>query len=41
MDSVHSVEEAEEAAIALAKDLNTTLAITGKVDLITDGEENL
>ena len=39
VDSVHSVEEAEEAAIALAKDLNTTLAITGKVDVITDGEK--
>jgi hydroxyethylthiazole kinase len=38
VDSVHSVEEAEEAAIALARDLKTTLAITGKVDLITDGE---
>jgi len=38
VDSVHSVEEAEEAAIALAKDLNATLAITGKVDLITDGK---
>jgi len=38
VDSVHSVEEAEEAAIALAEDLNATLAITGKVDLITDGK---
>jgi hydroxyethylthiazole kinase len=38
VDSLHSVEEAEDAAIALAKDLKTTLAITGKVDLITDGE---
>jgi len=38
VDSLHSVEEAEEAAIALARDLKTTLAITGKVDLITDGE---
>ena len=38
VDSVHSVEEAEEAAIALAKELNATLAITGKVDLITDGK---
>jgi hydroxyethylthiazole kinase len=38
VDSVHSVEEAEEAAIALAKHLNATLAITGKVDLITDGK---
>jgi hydroxyethylthiazole kinase len=38
VDSLHSVEEAEGAAIALAKELKTTLAITGKVDLITDGE---
>jgi hydroxyethylthiazole kinase len=37
VDSVHSVEEAQEAAITLAKELKTTLAITGKVDLITDG----
>jgi hydroxyethylthiazole kinase len=38
VDSLHSVEEAEGAAIALAKELRTTLAITGKVDLITDGK---
>jgi hydroxyethylthiazole kinase len=38
VDSLHSVEEAEGAAIALAKELKTTLAITGKVDLITDGK---
>ena len=38
VDSVHSVEEAEEAAMVLAKDLNTTIAITGKVDVITDGK---
>jgi len=38
VDSIHSVEEAEEAAVTLARSLKTTLAITGKVDLITDGE---
>jgi len=38
VDSLHSVEEAEGTAIALAKRLKTTLAITGKVDLITDGK---
>jgi hydroxyethylthiazole kinase len=38
VDSLHSVEEAESTAIALAKELKTTLAITGKVDLITDGK---
>ena len=37
VDSIHSVEEAEKVAIALAAELNATLAITGKVDLITDG----
>ncbi|MFH1082756.1 MAG: hydroxyethylthiazole kinase [Pseudomonadota bacterium] len=38
VDSIHSVEEAENAALVLAKELNTTLAITGPIDLITDGE---
>lgn len=38
VDSIHTVDEAAEAALALSKELNTTLAITGKVDLITDGE---
>jgi hydroxyethylthiazole kinase len=37
VDSIHSVEEAAEAATVLAKELNTTLAITGPVDLVTDG----
>jgi hydroxyethylthiazole kinase len=41
VDSIHTVDEAQEAAIALAKDLKTTLAITGKVDLITDGKRIL
>jgi hydroxyethylthiazole kinase len=41
VDSVHSVEEAQDAAIALAGELKTTLAITGKVDLITDGKRIL
>ena len=38
VDSIHSVEEAADAALMLAKELKTTLAITGPVDLITDGE---
>jgi hydroxyethylthiazole kinase len=38
VDSIHSVDDAADAALILAKELNTTLAITGKVDLITDGE---
>lgn len=41
VDSIHSVDEASEAAQILAKELNSTLAITGKVDLITDGEQTL
>lgn len=38
VDSVHRVEEAADAALALAKEMKTTLAITGPVDLITDGK---
>jgi hydroxyethylthiazole kinase len=41
VDSVHSVDEAQGAAIALATDLKTALAITGKVDLVTDGNRIL
>jgi hydroxyethylthiazole kinase len=38
VDSIHSVDEAADAALILAEELNTTLAITGVVDLITDGD---
>jgi hydroxyethylthiazole kinase len=38
VDSVHTVEQVAETAITLAKELQTTLAITGVVDLITDGQ---
>lgn len=38
VDSIHSVDEAADAAGLLAAELNTTLAITGKVDLVTDGK---
>jgi hydroxyethylthiazole kinase len=38
VDSIHSVDDAAEAAIILAKELKTTLAITGAVDLVTDGK---
>lgn len=38
VDSIHTVDEAADAALTLSKELNTTLAITGKIDLITDGE---
>ncbi|MFC2158468.1 hydroxyethylthiazole kinase [Acidobacteriota bacterium] len=37
VDSIHSVDEAAEAGQILAQELDTVLAITGKVDLITDG----
>ena len=38
VDAVHSVAEAEDAAATLASELETTLAITGPVDLVTDGK---
>jgi hydroxyethylthiazole kinase len=38
VDSIHSVDEAAQTATILAQELNTTLAITGPVDLITDGK---
>ncbi len=38
VDSVHTVDQATATAMALARELGTTLAITGPVDLITDGE---
>jgi hydroxyethylthiazole kinase len=37
VDAIHSVDEAADVAIVLARELDTTLAITGEVDLITDG----
>ena len=37
VDSVHAVDEAADTARILAEELQTTLAITGPVDLITDG----
>lgn len=38
VDSIHSVEDAAGAAVVLAKELDTTLAITGAIDLVTDGK---
>ena len=38
VDSIHSVDEAADAVFTLAGELNTTLAVTGAVDLVTDGE---
>jgi hydroxyethylthiazole kinase len=37
VDSIHSVDEAAEAARNLSDELHTTLAITGPVDLVTNG----
>lgn len=41
VDSIHSVEEAAQTATVLAEELNTTLAITGPVDLVTEGSRVL
>jgi hydroxyethylthiazole kinase len=38
VDAMHSVDEAADAALVLARELSSTLAITGPVDLITDGD---
>ena len=41
VDAIHSVEDAAAAATVLAEELSTTLAITGAVDLVTDGSNVL
>ena len=41
VDSIHSVEDAAHTAKILAKNLETTLAITGSVDLVTDGDRTV
>lgn len=41
VDSTNSVQEATETALLLARELDTTLALTGPVDLITDGSKVL
>ncbi len=38
VDSIHNVDEATGTALKLAKELKTTLVITGPVDLVTDGQ---
>ena len=38
VDSLNSVDEAAAAASTLAKELGSTLAITGETDLVTDGK---
>ena len=37
VDSIHSVDEAADTAIELSNELDTTIAITGEVDLVTYG----
>ena len=37
VDAIHSVDEAADAAIQLSMELDTTIAITGEVDLVTYG----
>lgn len=41
VDATASVGEASEAAAILARELGTTLAITGESDLVTDGRRSL
>ena len=41
VDAIHSVKEAADAGIVLARDLKATLVITGEVDLVTDGQRIL
>jgi len=41
VDSLHSVDEAAGTAEELARELGVTLAITGAVDLVTDGKRTL
>jgi hydroxyethylthiazole kinase len=41
VDSIHGVEDAARVAGTLAVELGTTLAITGPVDLVTDGEREV
>jgi hydroxyethylthiazole kinase len=37
VDSAHSVDDAQQSAKELANELGTVLAVTGPVDIITDG----
>ncbi len=39
VDAVHSVDDAVEAAVQLSKEMKCTLAITGAVDVVTDGDK--
>ena len=37
VDATRSVDDAAQAAMLLARELNVTLAVTGVTDLVTDG----
>jgi hydroxyethylthiazole kinase len=37
VDAIHSVDEAADVAVALARDSDTTIAVTGETDFVTDG----
>jgi len=41
VDSIHGVDDASDAAIELARELGSTIVITGEVDFITDGQRIL
>ena len=41
VETRHSVDDAYNTALSLSKELGTTLVITGKIDLITDGDRIL
>jgi len=37
VDAIHSVDEAADVAVMLARDTDTTIAVTGETDFVTDG----
>jgi hydroxyethylthiazole kinase len=41
VESIHQVDQAVDAAVGLAKERGLTVAVTGKVDVVTDGLRNL
>ena len=41
VDSIHRVDDAYEMAVKMAENLGITLAVTGEIDMITDGERVL
>ena len=41
VDSIHSMEDAVDAARSMARSLGTVIAVTGERDLVTDGDRSL